>query len=411
MLRDWLDTDGRRRLSAALSRWGTGLRVGSDASEEGATAVRPPEARPSAQMVAFVTDRSVADGLVAPDGTVVRGVSPQALGALAMRDELPKALVVDLRGAGEARRAMARRLADVPRAGRVWVALVDEAEGAADAARLDVAAIVRSQEDSALAEAVVICHALSQRAMPSYTNLEHTYQQLYEMHARLLSRSSDQSARQAMIVHDLRSPLGVMRGALSELVEQATPSSEEHALLSLVDRASHQLADLVDRLEQLFGSAPHPIRRERVDVAALARGVAGGLRYSPEARGKLVHVRAPDTLDLACDRQDLVRALTNLIGNALRHARACVEVEVDGDADEVRILVRDDGPGIPPVMLERLFQRFVRNPGAGRMGLGLAIVQQGVERHGGTVSAHNRAEREGPRAPGACFVVRLPHTS
>lgn len=400
-------------MTAALSKWGTGLGRATEPSEPEPSLEHTPKSDPPPRraVVAFVTDRQGTEGVTAPDGTAVRAVSPQALGALAARGELPRALVLDLRGPAELRRSIGRRLADFPRAGRVWVAVVDEAEGAADAARLDVSTILRSSDESALSEAVVVCHALAERALPTYAGLEQTYQQLYAMHARLLTRSSDASARQAMIVHDLRSPLGVMHGALSELLAEAQAGTEGHALLSMVDRSAHQLTELVERLEQLYGASAQPLQRERVDVAALARGVAASLRYSPEANGKLVHVRAPDALCLSTDRQDLVRTLTNLIGNALRHARSTVEVEVDGDADEVRLLVRDDGAGIPPAMLERLFQRFVRNPGAGRMGLGLAIVQQGVERHGGSVSAHNRAEREGPGAPGACFVVRLPHPS
>jgi signal transduction histidine kinase len=411
MIRDWLDIDGRRRWTGALSRWGTGLSRGDVEAPSEEPPKRESSPPPPRAVVGFVSDRQIGEGVVTPDGTAVRSVSPHALGALALRGELPRGLVLDLRGPAATRHALARQLADVPRAGRVWVALVDEAEGAADAARIDVGAILRCEDESAMAEAAVVCHALAERAAPKYSSLEQTYRQLFAMYARLSTRSSDVSARQAMIVHDLRSPLGVMRGALGELLDNAPPGSDDHALLAMVERASQQLTDLVDRLEQLYGSAPQPMHRERIDVAALARGVAGSLRYSPEAKGKQVHVRAPGALHLDTDRQDLVRTLTNLIGNALRHARATVEVEVDGDAEEVRLLVLDDGPGIPPAMLERVFQRFVRNPGAGRMGLGLAIVQQGVERHGGSVAAHNRAEREGPGVPGACFVVRLPHPS
>lgn len=407
MIRNWLENDNGRRLTAALSRWSSPKPGGRRSSEPPPALPREGElARP--RTVGLVSDRAGCEGTIAPDGTPVRRIAPQTLGALEEGRELPRALVIDLRGPAEARRAVIRRLADVPSVGRVWVGLVDEAEGAADAARWGVGAILRSSEESALAEAVVVCHALGERATPSYASLEQTYRRLDEAHTRLLARSSDASARQAMIVHDLRSPLSVLRGALTELCVDVTPNTEAHSLLSMVDRAARQLTELVDRLEQLFGSSPEPVRRERVDLAALARGVAGGLRYSPESQGKALHVCAPDALHLSADRQDLVRVLTNLVGNALRHARSRVEVEVGGADEEVRVLVRDNGPGIPPALLGRVFQRFVRNPGAGRMGLGLAIVQQAVERHGGSVDAHNRSEREGPSVQGACFVVRLP---
>src|SRR5690606_27154634 len=98
------------------------------------------------------------------------------------------------------------------------------------------------------------------------------------------------------------------------------------------------------------------------------------------------------------------------------------EILVEGDATEVRLVVRDDGPGIAPERMPQLLQhtkatgtdaiRLARlstsSPNAGRMGLGLAIVQRAVEGHGGHVEAHNRADREGPGTPGASFVVHLP---
>ncbi|MCZ7678219.1 MAG: HAMP domain-containing histidine kinase [Sandaracinaceae bacterium] len=206
-----------------------------------------------------------------------------------------------------------------------------------------------------------------------------------------------------MLVHDLRSPLGVVQGVLA-MLEEADAS--EAALLDLGARAASELGQIVTALEALYACAGEPSRRDRVEVAALARGVVEGARCAASGRGKTMRVSARGDHWLVCDRQDLVRMLGNLVVNAVRHAEGEVEVVIDGDDGEVRVCVRDDGPGIAPALLGRLFDRFVRDRSAGRMGLGLAIVHRLADRYGGSVTAENRAERGEGR--GACFVVRLP---
>lgn len=224
------------------------------------------------------------------------------------------------------------------------------------------------------------------------------------LRARLTASAAEATTREAMLVHDLRSPLGVVQGALAMLGEPG--ESHAPALLDLGVRAASELEQIVEALEALYACAGEPSRRDRVDVAALARGVVEGVRCAPGARGKTLRVSVDGDHWLVCDRQDLVRMLGNLLGNAVRHAAADVDVAIEGDDGEVRVRVRDDGPGIPPALLGRLFDRYVRDRGAGRMGLGLAIVRRLAERYGGSVAAHNRADHGDGR--GACFVVRIP---
>jgi signal transduction histidine kinase len=255
--------------------------------------------------------------------------------------------------------------------------------------------------------AASICRTLSGRA-PQHSALEDAYWQLQRVHAQLVARSADAGAREAMIVHDLRSPLSVVRGVVSELLEGTPLSPDDRKLVELMDHASAQLEALIERLEQLYACASEPQRLERIDLAALARGVAEGLGRSAVARGKPIHVHASAVQIVHGDRQDLVRVVSNLLGNALRHTRTRVDLRVEGDEREVRLSVADDGPGVAPPVRSQIFQGGVRSPAAGRMGLGLAIVHRALERHKGAVSVHDRAERDGPGQEGACFVVRLP---
>jgi signal transduction histidine kinase len=327
----------------------------------------------------------------------------------------PDGVVVQLGGevrGGKLRTSSARRLLDdIPS-----VALVDSAVAAEEATELGFWATVRIRGEhigpSDCGRALEVCRALgSGWAHRAYQALQRVHSQLADAHGRLLARSVDAAAGQAMIVHDLRSPLSVMRGVLMELTE-APPDMNarrsEERLRSLMDRACGQLEELVERLEQLHSAEGEPMRRTRVELGALARLVADGVGHAPSGKEKQVTVLASGPCQAMVDRSGIVRVLNNLIVNGLRHARSEVEVRVDGDAEEVRIAVLDDGPGIPEAIRHELFRRYVRHPTAGRLGLGLAIVQRVVERHDGTVEVFNRAELEGEDAAGACFVVRLP---
>jgi signal transduction histidine kinase len=105
-------------------------------------------------------------------------------------------------------------------------------------------------------------------------------------------------------------------------------------------------------------------------------------------------------------REELARAVRNLLDNADRHARSVVTVELNSDDDAVTLAVVDDGPGIPPEQRERVFERFTRLDDArsratGGTGLGLAIAREIVEGHGGRITIHDTTA-------GARLVVRLP---
>jgi len=129
------------------------------------------------------------------------------------------------------------------------------------------------------------------------------------------------------------------------------------------------------------------------------------------AAGSVSRVRVlAEPVVVAGDDDRLRQMLTNLLQNALRYASAApgaVQVTVARGPAEARLVVEDDGPGLPPEALDRVFDRFysvdrARSRAQGGTGLGLAIVRHIAEAHGGRVSAENR------RRGGARFCVRLP---
>jgi signal transduction histidine kinase len=106
------------------------------------------------------------------------------------------------------------------------------------------------------------------------------------------------------------------------------------------------------------------------------------------------------------DRSRIDQIVTNLVSNAIRYAAGSpIAVSVARQAEDVVIEVRDTGPGLPDGQLARIFERFERGASMrhfGGLGLGLYVVRQITEAHGGTVTAENAA------GGGACFTVRLP---
>jgi two-component system OmpR family sensor kinase len=149
------------------------------------------------------------------------------------------------------------------------------------------------------------------------------------------------------------------------------------------------------------------LRREEVDLAALARDAVDAARAAAPDRAVSLHADGPVVVEGDPDR--LRQVVDNLVGNALTHTPAgtAVELRVGGDAAHARLDVRDHGRGLPPGDPAALFERFWRSEGGrergkGGAGLGLAIVAGIVEAHQGRVEAVD--------APGggACFSVTLP---
>lgn len=208
------------------------------------------------------------------------------------------------------------------------------------------------------------------------------------------------------VSHELRSPLTTMANAVevlrrrrSEMADTARRAVD--LLASEVHRFQRTVTDLLEisREDQQVDQRAF----ETVDVAALVRHVVAA-RPDPKpvvaTDGQQLHVLA--------DRRRLDRVVANLLNNAEHHGGGPVRVSVSRRGECVRLEVDDTGPGVPPEQRERIFDRFARGDRAGRRGdgtgsgLGLALVDQHVRRHGGEVWVDDRP------GGGARFVVELP---
>ena len=209
---------------------------------------------------------------------------------------------------------------------------------------------------------------------------------LNSMLDRLAAARSRERSFLADAAHELRSPLASMRTQLevTRHLGEETPVTAD--LRAEVLRMGRIVEDLLVLARLDAGERPVTPVPTAAPVRALARDVAGRL----DGARVPVGTGGVDDVTACCPPDDLRRALTNLVDNAVRHARASVEIEAAATADGVLVAVRDDGAGIPVRERERVFERFTRLDEArdrdeGGSGLGLAIVRELVRAHGGEV--------------------------
>jgi two-component system sensor histidine kinase KdpD len=220
------------------------------------------------------------------------------------------------------------------------------------------------------------------------------------------------SALLTSISHELKTPLAAILGAGGTLRQLSTSLSEAQkaelvaTVIEESERLNRFIANLLDMTRLESGAlAPHPTPCDLGEV------IGSALRRADKilARHRVEVAIAPGLPMLAVDAVLFEQALFNILDNAAKYApeESHVRVEASRDGGVAELHVIDEGPGIPPEDLERIFDKFHRvtkgdqvRPGTG---LGLAISRGFVEAMHGTVTAANRADR-----PGAVFTMRLP---
>src|SRR6478609_4780063 len=204
--------------------------------------------------------------------------------------------------------------------------------------------------------------------------------------------------------HELRTPLTSVLANLELLADELEDEQGEAARAAL--RSSQRMRRLVaDLLLLARADAGRITRHEPVDVAGVVTEAVGELE--PVSEGHAITVSAPQGATISGARDELHRLALNLLENALRHTDpgTAVEASVERVNGQVIFSVEDDGPGIPPELHDKVFERFFRGAGdrSGSSGLGLAIVRSVAESHHGTVTLEDPLDGRGAR-----FVVRFP---
>jgi two-component system phosphate regulon sensor histidine kinase PhoR len=218
--------------------------------------------------------------------------------------------------------------------------------------------------------------------------------------------------------HELRTPLAALLGFIETLQGTARDdATAREKFLAIMQGQATRMARLIDDLLSLsrIELNAHLQPNTPVDLAPIVRQVVDGLQTLARDRGVEIKVSvSPDPLTVLGDRDELIRALENLVENALKYGAVGKRVDIiamrgqtRAGTPEARMAVRDYGPGIPSEHLPRLTERFYRvdvadSRAQGGTGLGLALVKHVLNRHAGKLTI------ESTLGAGATFTMHLP---
>ena len=234
--------------------------------------------------------------------------------------------------------------------------------------------------------------------------------------ARLRQANSFKSEILGTVAHDLKNPLGVILGRteiLKEMIGRAGALDDGvQAQIAYIRDAANRLTGMVDDLvtDAMADALDITIRRERVDISVLVREVAEANRPLAARKEQTITVSAPPEHTAMCDVDRIREAIDNLISNAIKYSPigGTIDIIVTQEAGNIVVQVKDQGAGLSPEDISRLFGRFQRlsaKPTAGETstGLGLSIVKRIVDLHGGRITVESAGH-----AKGATFNMQLP---
>jgi len=222
------------------------------------------------------------------------------------------------------------------------------------------------------------------------------------------SRAKDEFL--AMLGHELRNPLSPIVTTL-QLMKLRAPDTLA-AERGVIEKQVHYISDMVDDLLDVTRIARGKVELKTAPVQITEVAAAAIETTQPlfEERGQMLHTAIRDGLVVSGDRRRLVQVVVNLLANAAKYSPRgrAIYFSAAAEGNEVVLRVRDEGVGIDPALLPRVFELFTQDEQSiersrGGLGLGLAIVRNLIEMHGGSVSASSAG-----RDRGSEFVVRLP---
>jgi signal transduction histidine kinase len=196
------------------------------------------------------------------------------------------------------------------------------------------------------------------------------------------------------VSHELRSPLNIA----VELLRRKSPA-EASQLLDRIERESTRLDGMIGELLTLSRlEAGTDVEKSEVDLSELVRGISEDVGFEAEKKQARVELLRIDDISVDASRELLLRAIENVMRNAVRFTEpgTTVEVELAEKEGAVTLSVRDHGPGVPESALEAIFQPFYRVEDhrarkEGGAGIGLAIADRAARLHGGSIRAKNAA--------------------
>jgi len=247
--------------------------------------------------------------------------------------------------------------------------------------------------------------------------------QLLDEHKRRNEELAEEARRKdeflGMLAHELRNPLNAISAANTLLDRLGPPDAGQVRLRNVIHRQTRNLARMVDDLLEVsrINRGKIALRKNRIDLVAIVRQAVLSSQATLDARRQRVSLAVPEgAVFVDGDDLRLEQVVMNLLGNASKYSEpgsiiALTVAERGNGQRHAELRVKDTGVGIPPHMLEKVFEPFVQvDPtlarSLGGLGIGLSMVKSLVELHGGTVVA-----RSGGTGTGTEIVVDLPLAS
>lgn len=216
-----------------------------------------------------------------------------------------------------------------------------------------------------------------------------------------------------VLAHEMRNPLAPIRVAVQVMASAAPEDPVQKTMRDTIDRQSAHLVRIVDDMLDIarLTRGTLPMSNDAVDLGDVVRDAVETARPVIDARNHRLHVDLPpEELVVLGDIHRLTQMMANLVNNAARYTYPGGNIWIRGRSEgrQAVITVRDDGCGIDPRMLDRIFGMFVqgRSPlqrAGGGLGVGLALARRIAELHGGSLAARSEGENKGSE-----FTVRMP---
>lgn len=241
--------------------------------------------------------------------------------------------------------------------------------------------------------------------------------ELTDANRQLHAIQKEREEMMSNLSHDLRAPITAIRSAIDYLLVSDNLTIDDYkASISMIDRRTHVLEDLIQDMYYLFcvEDTSKQLQLAQLSIGPFLEEYYYDTLTDSRFDTHRILLEVPEDLigTVSVDVPKFVRVLDNLFNNALKYTPAdstiTLRAELSGNKDMVLISVLDNGPGIPQNALPNIFNRTytvsdARTPGENSSsGLGLAIVKAIMDRHGGTISCTSEINK------GSCFILALP---
>lgn len=304
--------------------------------------------------------------------------------------------------------------------GRDWLAVPLTGR---DGRNLGVVQLSHKDEGPFTGEDEAILVQLAQLASVAIENTR-LYQRTQEAEDALAARLEELAVASrrkdeflAMLAHELRNPLAPIRNAAQFLKLRAESDPVLQHTQGIIERQVTHLTRLVDDLLDVarINRGHIDLRKTELDLAEIVGEAVEAVREAVDTRGHHLSVILPlEPVPLVGDRTRLVQVIGNVLTNAAKYTpnggriELVAELEGSGSDPQVAIRFRDNGQGIAPDLLPSIFDLFTQaerslDRSEGGLGIGLTLVKELVEQHGGSIEAHSSGPGQGSE-----FVVRLP---